>query len=362
MKQLSVIVEQCLAPVPGGTGRYAAQIAQALAERPRPGWSVRTVTAWHRNVRAAAIAGTNGPVRLPAGHRVLGELWLRGLPPTVGGQAVHATTPLAPPRRDGLVVTVHDAVPWTHPETLTARGVHWHQVMVGRAMERARSVVVPSAAVASDLHGIFPRAADRIVVVGHGVTALPVPADAKHRRRDLGLTERYVLAIGTLEPRKGIDTLIAAMGQPALHQAHLAIVGPGGWGEVDVPTLAARAEVAPERLHKLGRLSDADLAAVLDGAAAFAAPSRSEGFGLPVLEAMAAAVPVVCSDAPALVELVAGAAIVVPRQDPVALADALAQVLQDRALATDLALRGQQRSSAFSWPEAANRLWDLHAG
>ncbi len=362
MPQLSVIVEQCLAPVPGGTGRYAAQITAALAARPRPGWTVRPVTAWHRDVRAATFHGAIRPARLPAGHRVLNELWFRGLPPWPGGAAVHATTPLAPARRDGMVVTVHDAVPWTHPETLSPRGVKWHRVMVGRAMDRARAVVVPSIAVADDLAGVFPAAAQRLVVVGHGATELPVPPDAASRRRRLGLPDGYVLAIGTLEPRKGLDVLIDAMARQAMAGTHLALVGPAGWGGVDVSRLAARAGLPAGRLHGLGRLDDADLAAVLAGARVLAAPSRSEGFGLPVLEAMAAGVPVLCSDAPALVELTAGSAVVVPREDPVALADALRDLLADPTAAGALAGRGRARAAAFTWSAAAEQLWNLHAG
>ena len=121
-KKLTVIVEQCLAPVPGGTGRYATQITAALAASAPAGWQVRTVTAWHRDLTRARIDGAEGPHRLPAGHRVLNQLWRRGLPPTVRGAAVHATTPLAPGRQGNAVVTVHDAVPWTHPETLSPQG------------------------------------------------------------------------------------------------------------------------------------------------------------------------------------------------------------------------------------------------
>src|SRR5664279_6430663 len=116
MPELTVVVEQLLAPVPGGTGRYARQITAALAAAPRPGWRVRTVSAWHRDLSPAVIAGADGPHRLAAGHRVLNRLWQQGLPPWVSGTSVHATTSLAPRRRGALVVTVHDAVPWTHPE------------------------------------------------------------------------------------------------------------------------------------------------------------------------------------------------------------------------------------------------------
>lgn len=362
MRQLSVIVEQGLAPVPGGTGRYAIQIGRALAAATRPGWAVRPVTAWHRDLQPVRSAGLGRPARLPVGHRVLNELWLHGLPPWVQGEAVHATTPLAPPRHDGLVVTVHDAVPWTHPDTLSPRGVHWHRVMVERAVDRARAIVVPTLAVADDLAGLFPAAADRLTVIGHGVTELLVPADAEQRRHRLGLPQRFVLAIATLEPRKGLDVLVEAMTRPALSGSHLALVGAVGWGGIDAGALAKQSGLSPDRLHELGRLDDRDLAAVLAGASVLAAPSRSEGFGLPVLEAMAAGVPVVCSDAPALVELVAGSAVVVPREDPDALAQALSDVLESPQDATDLSARGRRRAAAFTWSAAAAALWDLHAG
>ncbi len=362
MPDLTVIVEQCLAPVPGGTGRYAREITAALAADPRPGWTVRTVTGWHRDTGAAGIPGADGPHRLPAGHRMLAELWRHGWPPFVRGDAVHATTPLAPGRRRGLVVTVHDAVPWTHPETLTPRGVSWHRAMVGRAADRADAIVVPSLAVADDLAGVFPRAADKLRVIGHGVTALLAPADAAERRERLGLPDGYVLSVATLEPRKGLDVLVRAMALPAVGPTHLVVVGPPGWGGVDLAAVAAEAGLPADRWHVTGRLDDADLAAVLAGAAVLAAPSRSEGFGLPVLEAMAAGVPVVCSDAPALVELAGGVGVVVRREDPVALASALGDLLTDGAAAAEVAVRGRRRARDFSWSRAADLVWSLHAG
>lgn len=362
MRELTVIVEQCLAPVPGGTGRYAREMTAALAADPPPGWRVRTVVAWHRDISAAAIPAADGPHRMPAGHRVLSECWLRGLPPRVRSDRVHATTPLAPSRGSGLIVTVHDAVPWTHPETLTPRGVAWHRTMIRRAMDRADALVVPSMAVADDLVGLFPASGDRIHVIGHGVTPLPAPADAAERRRSWELPDRYVVSVATMEPRKGLDVLVRAMTLPPVAGAHLVVVGPAGWGGVDLAGIASTAGLPPDRLHLLSRVSDADLAAVLAGATVLAAPSRSEGFGLPVLEAMAAGVPVVVSDAPALVELAGGVGLVAAREDPAALAAALGEVLFDDVAAAELAAAGCRRAADFSWAAAAARLWELHGG
>ena len=369
MPELAVVVEQCLAPVPGGAGRYAREITTALAARPRHGWTVRTITGWHRDVAAARIAGVDGPHRLPAGHRALSELWRRGLPPTVRADRVHATTPLAPAgpgdgwirsRRRPLIGTVFDAVPWTHPETLTPRGVAWHRDIIGRTMTTAEAVVVLSAAVADDLAGLFPAASDRIVVIPPGVTPLVAPADASTRRVRWGLPDRYVLSVATLEPRKGLDLLVRALAEPAAHDAHLVLVGSPGWGGVDLPTVAAGAGLPADRVHVLGRIGDEDLAAAMQGAAVLAAPSRSEGFGLPVLEAMAAGLPVICSDAPALAELARDSAVVVPREDVGALAVAIGEVLSDDALAADLVVRGRARAAPFRWDAAASAVWDLH--
>ena len=160
------------------------------------------------------------------------------------------------------------------------------------------------------------------------MTALSAPADAAERRERLGLPDGYVLSVATLEPRKGLDVLVRAMALPA--------VGPLIWWWSARPGgVGSTWQWLPRRVcPPTGGTSPADwtmrnLAAVLAGAAVLAAPSRSEGFGLPVLEAMAAGVPVVCSDAPALVELAGGVGVVVRREDPVALASALGDLLTD---------------------------------
>lgn len=338
-----MIAEQLLAPVPGGTGRYTAELLRALAATAPPGWVVSSVVARHADVEKAKVDGVSGPRVLPVPPKALTVAWQLGLPLWPGGDAVHTPTPLAPPRagRRTLSITVHDTVPWTHPETLTPRGVSWHRAMIARAARRATGLVVPTRAVADDLRCRVDLPVP-VHVAGHGVTE----ALTREERVSVDLPSRFVLAVGTIEPRKGVDLLVRAT--RAL-DVPLVLVGQRGWGHVDTGDALV-----------LGRLPDRELAAVLRRATVLAAPSLAEGFGLPVLEAMAAGVPVIHSDAPALVEVAGGAGLVVPRGDVKALTTALREVLFSPARAAGLAGSGRARATAFTWQAAASAVWTIH--
>ncbi|MGH3621659.1 MAG: glycosyltransferase, partial [Sciscionella sp.] len=276
-----------------------------------------------------------------------------------GGDCVHAPTPLAPPPRRGrgLVVTVHDTVAWTHPETLTDRGAAWHRAAIASATARAGAVVVPTAAVADELVRYAPGPVP-VEVVGNGVSTVVTEEPDAHTSATvaarLALPERYVLALGTIEPRKGLDVLVHAV---VGLDVPLVVVGQHGWGGVDLAAVAATSGLPARRLRLLGRLDDADLAVVLHRATVLAVPSLAEGFGLGLLEAMAAGVPVVHSDAPALVEVAGGAGVTVPRGDAAALAAALRDVLADPDRWTSA---GRSRAAEFGWDAAARAVWRLH--
>jgi glycosyltransferase involved in cell wall biosynthesis len=364
--ELVVLTEQLLAPVPGGTGRYTRELLGAMAASAPDGWTVAGVTATHRDLAPAVVPNVAGPRALPLPRRGLTALWERGVHLWPGGDAVHAPTPLAPPcpkRGRSLVVTVHDTVPFTHPETLTRRGAAWHQSAIRRACERANAVVVPTAAVAEELHRHAPGPAT-VAVVGHGVPEVfRRPMDnheAALRAGRLRLPETFVLAVGTLEPRKGLDVLVRAMAKPQAPDLPLVVVGPRGWGHVDLVELAAEHGFPPNRLFVPGRIDDEDLSAVLRRASVLAVPSRAEGFGLPVLEAMAVGTPVVHTDVPALVEVAGGTGLVVPRGDADALAVALREVVTASVATAERVAQGRQRAAAFTWEHAAAELWRLH--
>ncbi|MFD2090365.1 glycosyltransferase family 4 protein [Blastococcus deserti] len=362
--RVAMVVEQILAPLPGGTGRYTAEVAEALAAVAPTGCRVTGWVAAHRRVGAARLRGVRGPRRLPLSRRALTLAWERGVPlvPT-GADVVHAPTLLAPPRAGRpLVVTVHDAVPWTHPETLTPRGVRWHRAMAERVGRSADAVVVPTAAVARELRR-WVALPERVVVAGAGVSGrLARPDDAADRAVRAGAPrDGYFLSVATLEPRKGLDVLLAALAaMPHERRLPLVLVGQPGWGGVQPLELARDLGLRQGDVVVLGRLPDPDLAAVMAAAVAVVVPSRAEGFGLPVVEAMAAGTPVVTSDDPALVEVGGDATFVAPIGDVAALAAALTELVDGPGLRRDMAARGLARAGQFTWERTARTLWDLY--
>jgi len=249
-------------------------------------------------------------------------------------------------------VTVHDAVPWTHPQMLTPRGVRWHRAMVGRAAATADLIVVPTHAVAEELARHVP--VRDLLVVGEGVSAdLALPADAQRRAARLGLPDRYLLTVATLEPRKGLAELVTALAEvPGIP---LLCVGQPGWGGLSVEDVASRHGVD---VRVLGHVPDADLAVLLAHATALVVPSYAEGFGLQLLEGMAAGVPVLTSDAAALVEVAGGAALAVPLGH---LVEGLRQILGDETLRARLRVDGPARAGTYTWQGAAEQLWRAYA-
>ncbi|PYY40836.1 MULTISPECIES: glycosyltransferase family 1 protein [unclassified Curtobacterium] len=378
MTTLRVIVDQVISPVPGGVGRYAEELTRQLVETAPDGCDVEGIVSAASPSEMQRLRtlfpGIAGIDRLALPRRELSLAWQLGMARGASHGMVHAPSVLAPLVRhdrtrdlgNQIVVTVHDTVPWSHPETLTPRGVHFHKAMVKRAFRHADAVVVPTHAVAEDLNRIH-RFDDRIRVIGGAPSSrLRVPVDAAVRAERLGLPDRYVLAVGTLEPRKGLDHLIRAMAHPeAPTDVPLVIAGPDGWGDVDVVETAERAGLSADRVKILGRIDDADLATVYDRATVFVFPSLAEGFGLPVVEAMSFGTPVIHSDDPAVREVASDAGVTVERMPldsyPTRLAQAVYQVVNDRLLAEKLAVVGPDRARMFDWRDSALETWQLHA-
>lgn len=330
---------QLAVPVPGGIGRYVQGLLDAL-----PGAGVEVAT-----------FADHGPLRYEAWHR------FRRPAVRAAGDVVHAPSLAVPPTAGRpLVVTVHDLVALRSPELLTRRGAAFHRRGFDLARQEAAAVVVPSAHVAGQVvdEGID---ADRVHVAHHGVTAVAGATDEHASLTPPGRDERrmfdrgslagapYVLFVGTIEPRKGIADLVAAVGavraaEPGLDLG-LVVIGRPGWGKP--PDLTA------PWVEVLEGATDGVLAAHYGRARLLALPSRDEGFGLPVVEAMARGCPVVASTAGALPEVAGGAAVLVAPGDVDALAEAIRSVATDDSEHARLSAAGRTRALDFTWSASA---------
>ncbi len=376
MTTLRVILDQVASPEPGGIGRYAEELTRALIHTAPPGCDVEgVVPASSEDVYehiAASLPGLGALYKSPLDRRSLAAAWQHGFTTLPGKGMIHAMSLLAPLHRhdrvnenEQIAVTMHDVVAWTHPETLSPRRVSWNLAMAKRARKYADAVVVPTHAVATQLSE-FVDFGDRVRVIGGAVSGrLRLPDDVDARAAALDLPEQYVLAVGTLEPRKGLDALIAAMGMPSAPDIPLLIVGPEKSADRSVAELREQAGLDEHRVRTLGHLSDEDLAVVIRRASVFVFPSRAEGFGLSVIEAFALGTPVIHSDAPSLLEISAEAGLAVllaePDAYPERLADAVARVVGDDDLRATMRTLGQDRARAFSWTASAEKVWQLHA-
>ncbi|MEO6942979.1 MAG: glycosyltransferase family 1 protein [Terrimesophilobacter sp.] len=377
MTTLSVIVDPIVDHASSGIRRYTEELTRELIRVAPQNCDVvglvAAVTPEQDETLRTLLPGIAGFRRSRMPRPALETAWRYGLGRIGGKGMVHSTSLIAPLSRhdrlndesDQIVVTIHDVIPWTNPETLSRARVSLHKAMTRRAHRFADAVVVPSHAVASRLGELYDFG-DRIRVIGGAVSPkLQVPVDADARAERLGLPERYILSVGTLEPRKGLTALIRSLAEPDAVDLPLLIVGSDGWGGVDITAIAVDAGVPEGRVRTLGFLPDADLAVALDRASVFVFPSIAEGFGLPVVEALHFGTPVVHSDDPAVVEVAAGAGVTVAREDadgyPARLAEAIYSVVNDPTLAERLHYKGLDRAGAFRWRDAAEKVWQLHA-
>jgi glycosyltransferase involved in cell wall biosynthesis len=321
-----------------------------------------TLSVRARRMRADVPSETRF-VPIPA--RILLRAWTRFDAPSIDrwirpADVVHATNYLAPPTRNPLLVSVYDCSFVRYPELCTPE-VRAFEPVLRRAVARGATLHTGSEFVAGEIEEIFGpglRAAGRLVVIPLGVP--PVADDAVGASADRPPRPApYILAIGTIEPRKNYPRLIAAFGELAAKhpEIELVIAGRDGPDRAAVDgALATLDGSTRERVTLAGAISDDERVTLLRHATAVAYPSRYEGFGFPVLEAMRVGVPVVAARAGSIPEVAGDAALLVDPGDVSALATALARVVDDDALRADLIRRGSERVDAFSWAETARRL------
>jgi glycosyltransferase involved in cell wall biosynthesis len=287
--------------------------------------------------------------RLPL--RVVHRSWALSGPPSAermarGCDVVHTPDLVPPPTRRPVVLTVHDLVAMERPDLHPERSVDEQQRQLRAARERASVVVCVSQATADSVidHGVDR---DRVVVVPNGVTALPEPNPSAAPERP------FLLAVGSLTPRKGLETLVAAFAHADLpDDLVLVLAGPDGWA-ADRVREAVRRAAPPGRVRLAGRVTDAQLAALYERCVAVCVPSVAEGFGLPVLEAAAAGAPVVASDIPVFRELQDAVAAFAPPGDIDAWAGALERVVGDPESRARGASRARATADDHTWARTA---------
>ncbi|MHB9031603.1 MAG: glycosyltransferase family 4 protein [Anaerolineae bacterium] len=265
--------------------------------------------------------------------------------------------------RGRSVVTVHDLGYIYYPEAHT-RFQRWYLDWSTRMNAHcARTIIVDSLATKADLERIYGTSGDKIAVAypaGSKVTRINNQAVLAACREHYRTGERYVLYVGSLQPRKNLPGLIKAFALAArelnlARDISLVLAGKQGWLPQDLSGIAAQEGVS-DRLVLPGYVHQDDLAALLSGALVYVLPSFYEGFGLPVLEAMACGTPVICSEVSSLPEVAGEAALLVDPQDTRALAEAIANVCGDERLRNSLVARGLQRTTAFTWQATAGQV------
>jgi glycosyltransferase involved in cell wall biosynthesis len=360
----------------GGIGRYTRELIHALtAEAPQLTYKLFS---------AKPPAVLPVPDSLPTAPNVshhpapleehwLYRLWYRARLPVpvqlfMGSiDLFHSPDFVLPPvsGRIPTIVTVHDLSFVHYPETFPANLVAYLNRVVPWSVNRASHILADSHSTSRDLQTLWGIKSNRITVLYSGVNERFKPVTDKKAlesvRARYGLGKPYVLAVGTVQPRKNYELLVRAFRPIAERHPHsLVIVGGKGWLEEGLLAEIERQGLR-ERVQMAGFVDDADLPAVYSAADILAFPSLYEGFGLPLLEAMACGTPVISSDASSLPEVASnGSAILLSPNDEAAWTAAMVRLLEDENARQQLSAAGLAQSAQFSWRGAARELAALY--
>jgi len=340
--RVAITLEQCWHRVPGGTARAALESVAALQDHGST--DLIGVSAHHRGDPAPTWRPTIDVEQFRFPRTALYESWQRVRRPRVTSlvgpvDVIHATGMAVPPRTAPLVVTVHDLAFLRDPTQFTARGVRFFHRAIELARRDATLVNCPSQATIDECvdNGFDP---ERLRLLPWSIDpVLAEPSEVAKRRTQLNIEGPMVLWAGTIEPRKNLPMLLDAFARITDSSARLVLAGPTGWNE----DLSAKLRGLGDRVQVLGFVSTEDLRTLFAAADVFCFPSRQEGFGLPVLEAMAQGTAVITSAGTATAEVAGDAAVLVDPSDGDALVNALDHLLGDASERNRLGARARQR-------------------
>ncbi len=351
---------------PAGIGLYTSRLLTALAAIDHQNDYLVLQSRKDRAFLAAGPRFHRRALWTPPHHRWEQVALPLELAP-LGLDLLHSPDFIPPFRwRGRSVITVMDLAFLRFPQLLMGESRRYYG-QVSRAVTRADAILAISHSTKNDLVDLLNAPAGKITVthLAANPACRPVtePARLEAVRHTYGLPVDYLLFVGTLEPRKDLPTLLrsfASLG-PAAKDVCLAVAGRPGWLYKQVYDLAESLRLG-DRVRFLGGVSAADLPALYSGARLFVLPSLYEGFGMPVLEAMACGAPVVCANTSSLPEIAGDAALLFPPGDVAALAQAITAILSDGDLRRQLTERGFARAARFSWETTARQTLAVYAG
>jgi glycosyltransferase involved in cell wall biosynthesis len=337
--------------------RYTCVVVRDGPDLPGPEWNGGRWQRW--------------PTRVSFENHVAGDLWLLGYLPLrlrrLGVDVYHGPAVFLPLVKLGYrtVVTIHDLVSFLFPETVPRKYALYMRLMTRLAVRSADRIIAVSGSTRDDLTRILRVPEEKVAVIHEAVapefaeTGDPAVVRTVLERYDI--RPPYCLFVGNLEPRKNLSRLIEAFGRlrgrgvaGGARPLQLVLVGTRGWLYSSIFATVANQGASPDIVFT-GYVPAADLPALYAGAACFVFPSLYEGFGLPVLEAMAAGTPVVASRVGAIPEVAGDAALLVDARRPDELADAIATVVSDSTLRDRLVSRGRARARLFTWEAVARQ-------
>lgn len=354
--RVAVTLEQCWHHVPGGTARAALDLIGGL--RSIGGTELIGVAARHRSNPAPVWTPTIPVAQLPLPRFALYELWHRFRWPNVQSatgpvDVIHVTGLATPPPTAPLVVTLHDLAFERYPHFFTVQGRRFFAGALDAIRRDADLVVCSSHATFGDARqaGIE---IERLCVVPLGIHVPVVTEEAINEvRHRFNISGRYVLHLGTDEPRKNRQALRRIASRLG-REATIVFAGGAGWGDTGA------SQHPHDNVCDLGFVSERDKHALLAGAAVFCFPSFWEGFGLPVAEAMAHGTPVVTTQASAMSEFTGDAAMLIDPHDDDAIFGAICHVLNDSKDAKRMHIQGRRLASELTWERHATAMRELY--